>query len=102
MRSQVVNSCHALVSGIAFQAFKLLKGAIGIVDYYRLNKLAVYIRGWMGYFGISEEYHEIPEIDGWIQRRMCCWKQWRKCRAKIRELLKLGTIRPEGWQPSPV
>lgn len=60
---------------------------------YRLNKLAEYVRGWMGYFGISEAYHDIPEIDGWIRRRlrMCYWKQWRWCRTKIRELLKLGT-----------
>jgi RNA-directed DNA polymerase len=60
---------------------------------YRLNKLSTYIRGWMGYFGISEAYHDIPEIDGWIRRRvrMCYWKQWRWCRTKIRELLKLGT-----------
>jgi RNA-directed DNA polymerase len=61
---------------------------------YRLNKLSTYIRGWMGYFGISEAYHDIPEIDGWIRRRvrMCYWKQWRWCRTKIRVLLKLGTI----------
>jgi len=60
---------------------------------YRLNKLAEYLRGWMGYFGISEYYREIPEIDGWIRRRirLCYWKQWRWCRTKIRELLKLGT-----------
>jgi RNA-directed DNA polymerase len=60
---------------------------------YRLNKLAEYIRGWMGYFGISEGYHDIPEIDGWIRRRvrLCYWKQWRWCRTKIRALLKLGT-----------
>jgi RNA-directed DNA polymerase len=60
---------------------------------YRLNKLSTYIRGWMGYFGISEYYHDIPEIDGWIRRRvrMCYWKQWRWCRTKIRVLLKLGT-----------
>ncbi|HET6418618.1 MAG TPA: group II intron maturase-specific domain-containing protein [Geobacteraceae bacterium] len=53
-----------------------------------------YISGWMGYFCISEEYSGIPEIDGWIRRcvRMCYWKQWRWCRTKIRELLKLGTI----------
>jgi len=59
---------------------------------YRLNKLAEYLRGWMGYFGISEEYHDIPEIDGWIRRRvrLCYWKQWRLCRTKIRNLLKLG------------
>lgn len=59
---------------------------------YRLNKLSTYIRGWMGYFGIAEEYHDIPEIDGWIRRRvrLCYWKQWRWCRTKIRNLLKLG------------
>jgi RNA-directed DNA polymerase len=59
---------------------------------YRLNKLSTYIRGWMGYFGISEAYHDIPEIDGWIRRRvrLCYWKQWCWCRTKIRNLLKLG------------
>lgn len=60
---------------------------------YRLHKLSTYLRGWMGYFGISEGYHDIPEIDGWIRRRVrqCYWKQWRRCRTKIRELRKLGT-----------
>jgi RNA-directed DNA polymerase len=60
---------------------------------YRLHKLSTYVRGWMGYFGISERYHDIPEIDGWIRRRvrLCYWKQWRWCRTKIRKLLKLGT-----------
>ena len=60
---------------------------------YRLFKLAQYLRGWMGYFGISEYYREIPEIDGWIRRRvrLCYWKQWRWCRTKIKNLLALGT-----------
>ena len=59
---------------------------------YRLNKLSTYLRGWMGYFGISEGYRDIPEIDSWIRRRvrLCYWKQWRWCRTKIRNLLKLG------------
>jgi RNA-directed DNA polymerase len=59
---------------------------------YRLHKLSTYLRGWMGYFGISEAYHDIPEIDGWIRRRvrLCYWKQWRWCRTKIRNLLKMG------------
>jgi RNA-directed DNA polymerase len=60
---------------------------------YRLKKLAGYIRGWMNYFGISEYFRPIPEIDHWLRRRvrMCYWKQWRWCRTKIRNLLKLGT-----------
>ena len=47
----------------------------------------------MGYFDISEYYREIPEIDGWIWRRiqLCYWKQWRRCRTKIQNLLALGT-----------
>ena len=59
---------------------------------YLLNKLNEYLRGWIGYFGISEQYREIPEIDGWIRRRvrLCYWKQWRWCRTKIRNLLSLG------------
>ena len=60
---------------------------------YRLKELAKYIRGWMNYFGISEYYRPLPEIDHWLRRRvrMCYWKQWRYVRTKIRNLLKLGT-----------
>ena len=60
---------------------------------YRLKKLAEYIRGWVNYFGISEYYRPIPEIDHWLRRRirMCYWKQWRFCRTKVRKLLSLGT-----------
>jgi RNA-directed DNA polymerase len=60
---------------------------------YRYTKLSQYIRGWMNYFGISEYYRPIPEIDQWLRRRMrmCYWKQWRRPRTKIRNLRKLGT-----------
>lgn len=60
---------------------------------YRLEKLAEYIRGWMNYFGISEYYTPLADIDGWLRRRvrMCYWKQWRRARTKVRELRKLGT-----------
>jgi len=64
---------------------------------YRLHKLVQYVRGWMGYFGISDYYRPIPELDGWLRRRvsMCYWKQWRKPRTKVRKLLALGTSK---WQ----
>lgn len=60
---------------------------------YRYKKLAEYLRGWMNYFGISEYYKPIPEIDHWLRRRlrMCYFKQWRWARTKVRELRKLGT-----------
>jgi RNA-directed DNA polymerase len=60
---------------------------------YRYKKLSQYIRGWMNYFGISEYYRPIPEIDHWLRRRMrmCYWKRWRYTRTKVRKLRRLGT-----------
>ena len=82
----------------AFKEFKrrvrLLTGRSWFVSMdYRLRKLAQYVRGWMNYFGISEYYRPIPELDHWLRRRvrMCYWKRWRRTRTKVRELLKLGT-----------
>jgi RNA-directed DNA polymerase len=72
---------------------KLTSRSWGVSMEYRYAKLAEYVRGWMGYFGRSEYYRPIPEIDHWLRRRMrmCYWKQWRYCRTKVRELTKLGT-----------
>jgi RNA-directed DNA polymerase len=87
-------------SDTAFREFKRrvkrLTGRSWFVSMeYRYRKLCQYIRGWMNYFGISEYYRPIPEIDHWLRRRlrMCYWKQWRRPRTKIRNLLKLGTFR---------
>ena len=47
----------------------------------------------MGYFGISQYYRPIPELDEWLRRRvrMGYWKQWRWARTRVRNLLALGT-----------
>ena len=60
---------------------------------YRMKKIAQYPRGWLNYFGISEYYSPIPEIDHWLRRRvrMCYWKRWRYVRTRVRNLLKMGT-----------
>jgi RNA-directed DNA polymerase len=72
---------------------KLTGRSWGVSMGYRYLKLAEYLRGWMGYFGISEYYRPIPGIDHWLRRRMrmCYIKRWRWCRTKVRELVKLGT-----------
>ncbi len=81
----------------AFHEFKrqikLLTGrSWGVSMEYRMEKLARYIRGWMNYFGISEYYRPIPELDHWLRRRvrMCYWKRWRRCRTRVRHLLRNG------------
>ncbi|MDA1273311.1 MAG: group II intron reverse transcriptase/maturase [Verrucomicrobia bacterium] len=81
----------------AFEAFKdKLRGLTGrswgVSMKYRMKKLREYIRGWMGYFGRSEYYRPIPALDEWLRRRMrmCYWKQWRKSRKRISQLIQLG------------
>ena len=67
----------------------------GISMEERLKRLGWYLRGWMGYFGISDYYRPVPELDHWLRRRvrLCYWKQWRWCKTRIRNLLALGTGR---------
>jgi len=84
-------------SNAAFADFKhrireLTGRSWGVSMKYRFDKLGQYLRGWMGYFGISEYYRPIPELDEWLRRRvrMCYWKQWRLTRTKIGHLLALG------------
>ena len=84
----------------AFEDFRhRLKGLTsrswGVSMATRLERLARYLRGWMGYFGISDYYRPVPETDHWLRRRvrMCYWKQWRRPRTRIRHLLSLGTSR---------
>lgn len=64
----------------------------GVSMEHRLHKLGQYLRGWTAYFGISQYYRPVPELDEWIRRRirMCYWKQWRWARTKIKHLLALG------------
>jgi RNA-directed DNA polymerase len=64
----------------------------GVAMDYRIRKLSEYLRGWMAYFALSEYYKPVPTLDEWIRRRlrMCYWKQWKRCRKRVGELLKLG------------
>jgi len=80
------------------------------------------MRGWMGYYALSEYYRPIPELESWLRRRVrlvsprlvvqrrrmllpafarsygaAGWKQWRWCRTRVRELLNpSGGLRADG------
>lgn len=62
---------------------------------YRYASLSDYIQGWMNYFGVGMKYNDMVELDHWLRRRirMCYWKQWRRARRRIGELIKLGAPR---------
>jgi RNA-directed DNA polymerase len=64
----------------------------GVSMHYQLFKLSQYLRGWINYFGIASGYQHCVDLDHWIRRRvrMAYWRQWRKPRTKIRNLMRLG------------
>jgi RNA-directed DNA polymerase len=64
----------------------------GVSMPYRLHQLGQYLRGWTAYYGISQYYRPVPELDDWIRRRirLCYWKQWRRPRTRIKHLTALG------------
>ncbi|PDM41810.1 group II intron reverse transcriptase/maturase [Parageobacillus yumthangensis] len=64
---------------------------------YRIQKLNQYLMGWCGYFALADTKSIFPELDKWIRRRlrMCLWKNWKKPKTKIRNLIQLGV--PQ-WQ----
>ncbi len=63
----------------------------------RLVELQRFVRGWMGYFGLTSQLKLLASVEQWIRRRIrCCyWKRWRHVRTSRRVLIALG-VSPRG------
>jgi RNA-directed DNA polymerase len=88
------------VSGKSITRFKselrhLSGRSWGVSMDYRHWKIRTYLQGWMNYFGVALKYNDAVEVDHWLRRRirMCYWKQWRRAKKRIGELIKLGAPR---------
>ena len=57
-----------------------------------MEKIKVYMRGWLNYYGIAEMKSNIESLNGWLYRRirMCIWKQWKLPKTRKRKLIGLG------------
>ena len=57
-----------------------------------LERIKVYARGWLNYYGIASMKNNIEEINKWLYHRirMCIWKQWKLPKTKRRNLMKMG------------
>lgn len=62
-----------------------------------MEKVKVYIRGWIGYYYVADMKRILQSWSEWLRRRlrMYIWKQWKKPKTKVQNLRKLGI--PE-WQ----
>jgi RNA-directed DNA polymerase len=57
-----------------------------------IAELAVYLRGWRGYFGFCQTPSILQPLDEWTRRRLrsVAWKQWKRGRVRFRELRQRG------------
>ena len=109
----------AALAKCAFLGFQILRGRIvwtekaqkrfkeriqeitsrsrGVSTFCMLRELRRYVVGWLNYFGISQAYRVVPELDQWLRRRirMYYWKQWKRARTRRRQLVRLGIHRAE-------
>lgn len=111
-KSQVVSAKRVVFLGFVFRRGKIrwseeslerFKAKVrrltsrtwGVSMRKRLAVLARYVRGWITYYGLSNYYRPLPELDRWLRRRvrMCYWKQWGRPRRRIAMLIKLGVSR---------
>ncbi|MBO0589102.1 group II intron reverse transcriptase/maturase [Sporosarcina sp. E16_8] len=67
---------------------------------YRIRKLNQYLIGWCGYFALADTKTIFTELDGWIRRRlrMCLWKNWKKPKTKVKNLIRLGIADWQAYQ----
>jgi RNA-directed DNA polymerase len=60
-----------------------------------IKRLALYLRGWGGYFGFCETPSVLRDLDSWIGHRLrsLVWKQWKRGRRRFAELVRRGVSR---------
>ncbi len=58
----------------------------------RKEALRQYITGWVNYFKLANMKSLLNETDQWYRRRlrMVIWKQWKRIKTRIQNLIKLG------------
>ena len=65
-----------------------------------LERIKVYARGWLNYYGIASMKNNMNDINGWLYHRirMCIWKQWKRVRTRYRNLKVMGVPKDLAWK----
>lgn len=65
-----------------------------------MGEVKTYLQGWLGYFYIADMKRKLFEWTKWLRRRFRAyiWKQWKKPKARIIALKKLGISHEQAYQ----
>ena len=66
----------------------------------RKEALCQYITGWVQYFKLADMKNLLIRTDEWYRRRlrMVIWKQWKRIKTKLKNLIKLGINKSKAWE----
>lgn len=67
---------------------------------FRIKRLNQITTGWVNYFSIAKAKSIMQGLDEWIRRRlrMCIWKEWKKPKTKIKNLISLGVPKYKAYE----
>ncbi|MCY1426331.1 group II intron reverse transcriptase/maturase [compost metagenome] len=70
----------------------LLRGAQGCKMASVIERINPVLRGWAGYFKLSQSKRPLEELDGWVRHKLRCilWRQWKQPSTRARNLMRLG------------
>jgi len=66
----------------------------------RKEALSQYIKGWVQYFKLADMRKLMEKTDEWYRRRlrMVIWKQWKRIKTKVANLIKLGINKYKAYE----
>jgi RNA-directed DNA polymerase len=66
---------------------------------HTIEDLNPLLRGWIGYFRLTQSKGILADLDGWVRRRLRCllWRQWKRPRTRGRKLCALGLDAERAW-----
>ncbi len=79
---------------------ELLRSGRGRSLSHTLETLNPLLRGWIGYFQLTQSKGILEELDGWVRRRLRCllWRQWKRPGTRERKLCALGLDAERAWR----
>ncbi len=80
---------------------ELLRRARGHKMANIIERINPVLRGWAGYFKLSQSKRPLEELDGWIRHKLRCaiWRQWKRPSTRARNLMRLGLSEERGKRP---
>lgn len=79
---------------------ELLRGARGRKMAYVIGRINPVLRGWAGYFRLSQSKRPLERLDGWVRHKLRCilWRQWKRPATRARNLIRLGLDAAHAYQ----